>query len=169
MDRCEGCGFAYDLELARVAGDQIVALASQIATMVVECDVAVVTKRPDVQTWSMLEYACHVRNVLLVQRERVLWALRVDEPNVETMGRDERVDADGYNEQRPVDVARQLGDAALMFTGILRRLDDESWERTLIYNYPEPRRRSLKWVAVHTLHELAHHLGDVETSTASPM
>src|SRR3954451_5218545 len=165
MDRCEGCGFAYDLELARVAGDQIVALASQIATMVVECDVAVVTKRPDVQTWSMLEYACHVRDVPLVQRERVLLALRVEEPNVETMGRDERVDADGYNERRPVDVCCQLNDAALLFSGVLSRLDYESWERTLIYNYPQPSPRSLKWVAVHTLHELTHHLADVQRST----
>src|SRR3954451_9512852 len=165
MERCEGCGFAYDLELAPVAGDQILALASQISTMIGKRDVAVVTKRPNVQTWSMLEYACHVRDVLLVQRERVLMALRVDEPNVEPMGRDERVDADGYNEQRPVDVCRQLNDAALLFSGVLRRLDDESWERTLIYNYPQPSPRSLKWVAVHTLHELTHHLADVQRST----
>jgi len=110
----------------------------------------------------VLEYACHVRDVLLVQRERVLLSLRVEEPNVETMGRDERVDADGYNEQRPADVARQLGDAALMFTGVLRRLDAGSWERTLIYNYPEPSPRSVEWVAVHTLHEVTHHLRDVQ-------
>ena len=82
-----------------------------------------------------------------------------------TMGRDERVEADGYNEQRPVDVARQLEDAALMFTGVLRRLDGQAWERTLMYNYPEPAERSLRWVAVHTLHEVTHHLGDVQQAT----
>ena len=113
----------------------------------------------------MLEYCCHVRDVLLVQRERVLLALREDRPDVATMGRDERVEADGYNEQRPVDVARQLEDAALMFTGVLRRLDGQAWERTLMYNYPEPAERSLRWVAVHTLHEVTHHLGDVQQAT----
>ena len=34
-------------------------------------------------------------------------------------------------------------------------------DRTLIYNYPEPAPRSIRWVAVHTLHEVMHHLGDV--------
>ena len=106
-----------------------------------------------------------MRDVLLVQRERVLLALREDRPDVATMGRDERVEADGYNEQRPVDVARQLEDAALMFTGVLRRLDGQAWERTLMYNYPEPAERSLRWVAVHTLHEVTHHLGDVQQAT----
>ena len=38
---------------------------------------------------------------MLVQRERVLLALRVDEPTVVAMGRDERVEADGYSDQRP--------------------------------------------------------------------
>src|SRR4029079_17871291 len=88
---------------------------------------AAVARRPQADTWSVLEYCCHVRDVLLVQRERVLLALREDRPDVATMGRDERVEADGYNEQRPVDVARQLEDAALMFTVVLRRLDGQAW------------------------------------------
>src|SRR3954468_10887231 len=162
MERCDGCGFVYDLELAPVAADEMMAMAARLASILVSGDIAAVTTRPQPQTWSALEYACHLRDVLLVQRERVLLTLRVDQPNVEPMGRDERVDHDGYNQQRPVDVARQLGDAALMFGGVLRRLDDRSWDRTLIYNYPEPSVRSLRWVAVHTLHEATHHLGDVQ-------
>jgi hypothetical protein len=162
VDRCEGCAFVYDLSLAPIAADEIVAIAARISDIVASGGVGAIRARPRPQTWSALEYACHVRDVLLVQRERVLLALRVDEPSVETMGRDERVEADGYNEQQPVDVARQLNDAALMFAGVLRRLDARSWERTLIYNYPVPSARSLEWVAVHTLHELTHHLRDVE-------
>ena len=71
----------------------------------------------------------------------------------------------GTTNSRPVDVARQLGDGALLFTGVLRRLDEDSWDRTLIYNYPEPSVRSLRWVAVHTLHEVRHHLRDVQLQT----
>jgi len=162
MDRCDECGFVYDLDLAAGAADEIVALAARIATIVAVCETSAVRARPQPQMWSVLEYACHVRDVLLVQRERVLFALRADQPAVVPMGRDERVEADGYNDQRPVDVARQLEDAALMFAGVLRRLDDRSWERTLIYNYPEPAARSIRWVAVHTLHEVTHHLRDVQ-------
>lgn len=77
------------------------------------------------------------------------------------MGRDERVEHDGYAEQDPLDVARQVGDAALMFANVLARLDDADWERTLVYNYPEPSERTLRWVALHTVHEAQHHLRDI--------
>jgi len=165
MERCDGCGFVYDLALVDVAAAEIVARAGQMASILTGGEDRAVRRRPHPDTWSALEYCCHVRDVLLVQRERVLLALREDQPDVATMGRDERVEADGYNEQRPVDVARQLEDAALMFTGVLRRLDGQAWERTLMYNYPEPAERSLRWVAVHTLHEVTHHLGDVQQAT----
>jgi hypothetical protein len=31
----------------------------------------------------------------------------------------------------------------------------------LLYHFPETSERSLRWVAVHTLHEAQHHLGDI--------
>jgi hypothetical protein len=82
------------------------------------------------------------------------------------MGRDERVHFDGYAEQDPVDVARQLTDAAHLFANVLARLDGGAWERTAIYSYPLPSERSLEWIAVHTWHEVRHHLQDVRTQLA---
>jgi hypothetical protein len=64
--------------------------------------------RPAPDVWSRLEYACHIRDVLLVQRERVLMVRRGFDDEALPMGRDERVDHDGYNDQKPVDVALQL-------------------------------------------------------------
>lgn len=157
---CVECGFVYDLDRAGDAGAAIIATSATISA-VVQATNDIVRRRPEAGTWSILEYGCHVRDVLLVQRERVLLALRVEEPELATMGRDERVDADGYGEQDPVAVARQIRDAALMFSGVLARLDETSWRRTLIYNYPQPTVRDLAWVAVHTLHEVVHHLGDI--------
>lgn len=99
--------------------------------------------------------------MLLVQRERVLRARREERPSFAAMGRDERVGHDGYADQDPSDVARQLSDAALLFANVLARLPAEEWERTVTYSYPAVMERSLRWVAVHTLHELRHHLEDV--------
>ena len=110
--------------------------------------------------WSPLEYACHVRDMLLVQRERVLAARRLDRPVSTPMGRDERVEHDGYAEQNPADVARQLGDAAAMFANVLDRLGPDDWDRTTTYTYPQQADRSLRWVAVHSVHEMRHHLLD---------
>ena len=44
--------------------------------------------RPD--SWSPLEYGCHVRDVLRFQRERVMAAQAQDWPVFESMRRDER-------------------------------------------------------------------------------
>jgi hypothetical protein len=77
------------------------------------------------------------------------------------MGREERADHDGYASQRPDDVARQLQDAAHLLANTLDRLDEPSWTRTLVYNFPTPQQRSLRWAAVHTVHEVRHHLFDV--------
>ncbi|WP_226344269.1 hypothetical protein [Agilicoccus flavus] len=42
-----------------------------------------------------------------------------------------------------------------------RLLGDDDWELTLVYNYPEPRERSLTWLGQHTIHELVHHGRDI--------
>ncbi|MDP9386710.1 MAG: DinB family protein [Actinomycetota bacterium] len=165
VDACHECDFEYRLERAPVAGRAIVDAAGQLAELV-RRGTSDARSRREPATWSPLEYACHVRDVLLVQRERVLMARRRHRPALEPMGRDERVDHDGYAEQRPDDVARQLGDAAHLFANVLSRLGDEDWERPVVYGYPAPAERSLRWVAVHTLHEVHHHLFDVRRQLA---
>ncbi|ODR05200.1 hypothetical protein BHQ15_15925 [Mycolicibacillus koreensis] len=139
-------------------------LAGGFRHVLESADSAVLRRRPSPPVWSPLEYACHMRDVLIVQRERVLVARRVDRPVAESMGRDERADHDGYNDQLPGDVARQLGDAAQLLANDFSRLSPVEWGRTLIYPYPwpepKPGERSLRWIATHTLHELHHHLLD---------
>ena len=158
-ERCAACGFGYDLAAAHSVGPEILRDAERLAA-IIESGVADLAKRPEPRTWSALEYACHVRDVLLVQRERVLLARREEQPTLVPMGRDERVEHDGYNDQLPASVSRQLRDAAMLFAGVLARLGDD-WNRTVIYNYPAPTVRDLRWVAVHTQHEVHHHLTDV--------
>ena len=85
------------------------------------------------EVWSPIEYACHVRDVMLVQRERLLAARRSDGPVTEPMGRAEH---DGYATQHPADVTRQLKDATATFTRVLDLLGHGDWERTLTVPYP---------------------------------
>ncbi len=164
MERCDECGFTYDESQALGAGAGIINEAGLIAATLQAGHDDIATRHAP-GTWSPLEYACHLRDVLLVQRERVLQARRVDRPQCSPMGRDERVIHDAYAEQDPLAVARQLADAALMFVHVLDRLGDD-WDRTLIYTYPAPAERSLRWVAVHTLHEAAHHSQDIRRQLA---
>ncbi len=179
MAACPGCGFPlaaldvdgpnagtplawhYDETGARDAPDRIRALAGEVAGLVRATPPARLTVRPSPAVWSGLEYACHVRDVLLVQRERVLAVRRGEGDGTTSMGRDERVEHDGYDQQRPDDVAVQVVHAALLFSGVLSRLGDDDWSLTIGYRFPAPARRSLRWVAVHTAHEVAHHLHDI--------
>ena len=103
MGRCEECGFDYDLEEAVRAGPAIVEGVGEFAVMLRDEHADLRTRRQP-QTWSPIEYGCHLRDVLLVQRERVLVARRIDRPSFDPMGRDERVEHDGYAEQDVDDV-----------------------------------------------------------------
>ncbi|MFD7282317.1 DinB family protein [Streptomyces sp. NPDC059862] len=160
MTACMECGFEYDLALAPKVSALVKSHADAYADLL-RAEPSVLRRRSAPHVWAPLEYACHMRDVLLAQRERVLAARRCDTPVAEPMGRDERVEHDGYAHQQPTDVARQLQDAALLFTNVLDRLSPADWERALIYTYPEREERSLRWLAVHTLHELRHHLLDI--------
>lgn len=160
MDRCEECGFDYDLAQAPASGPAVIDGVAEVTGLLGAAGEDL-RARQQPSVWSPLEYGCHLRDVLLVQRERVLAARRMDRPTFDPMGRDERVEHDGYAEQKPADVARQLSDAAHLFANVLGRLGPEDWDRNVSYNYPKPLERSLRWVAVHTVHEVRHHLLDV--------
>nr|WP_083466612.1 DinB family protein [Kibdelosporangium sp. MJ126-NF4]CEL17302.1 FIG00829194: hypothetical protein [Kibdelosporangium sp. MJ126-NF4]CTQ91469.1 FIG00829194: hypothetical protein [Kibdelosporangium sp. MJ126-NF4] len=164
MDHCAECGFTYDLTESPAAARAIRAGAADIAGILRgDTDLR---RRPDTGVWSPLEYSSHVRDVLLVQRERVLLAQRVDTPDCAPMGRDDRVEREGYNEQEPEAVARQVIDSALLFCTVLDRLDEAGWRRKLVYNSPEPVETTVQWVAVHTEHEVRHHLADIRRQLA---
>jgi len=165
MDRCAECGFEYDETQSSAAASTIIEGVGGIASTLTD-GARDLRARKQPHTWSPLEYGCHVRDVLLVQRERVLAARRTNRPSFEPMGRDERVEHDGYKDQDPTDVARELRDAARLFANVLQRLAPEDWSRTVVYSYPKPWERSLRWVAVHTVHEVRHHTLDVNRQLA---
>lgn len=161
---CGGCGFVYDEGDATTAAHGIRTGAGEVASVLGSAPEPAVRRRPSPEVWSALEYACHLRDVLFVQRERIILGAHApagEPPSLVPMLRDERAGFEGYADAAVEDVARQLVDAAALFANVLDRLDDASWSRTVLYNYPDVRERTLRWVAVHTLHEVRHHLADV--------
>jgi hypothetical protein len=157
---CRECGFTY-----AIGRDEIVPwFRSDVAAFTAKLgqfDDERIRVRPEPDTWSPLEYACHVRDVLRVQTERIALTQREIDPVFVPMGRDERVVEDRYNEQDPTRVTDELLAAAETLASLLESLDDEGWRRTGHYNYPEPALRTVEWIAIHTNHELLHHRGDI--------
>jgi hypothetical protein len=158
---CDECDFEYgDLPEEQI-GHALRAVLPQYGTILAD-DEAPLTAHPVEGTWSVLEYACHLRDIFDVQRERVELALKEDEPTFVPMGRDERAVNDRYNEQDPKEVGRELIVAGRALATLFESLDDAQLQRTGIYNYPEPMPRTIGWIGVHTVHEARHHLQDIE-------
>jgi hypothetical protein len=158
---CPQCGFTYgalprqelSLKLSGCGGDYGPRLAA---------DPVLLRTRRSPQQWSPLEYACHVRDVALMQRDRLYVALVEDEPSFKPMYRDQRVAFDRYDTQAPAVVADQVKMAADLLANAFAGLDAPQWSRGVVYGYPDPAHRDVEWMAHHTLHELVHHLADID-------
>jgi hypothetical protein len=122
---------------------------------------ALLRAHPIEGTWSALEYACHVRDVLSIQRERLVVARSHEGYEPEPMRRDERVAELAYNEQEPEGVADDVATNAEAIALYVETFDESDWERTMTYNFPERAERPLTWVVRHTVHEGEHHLLDI--------
>jgi hypothetical protein len=157
---CAECGYAHE----GLSRGQVLAvvpeLAAEHAQLLTSASAELVRGHPRAGSWSALEYGCHVRDVLRVQRERVLCAQVEEVPDFAAMRRDERVIEERYNEQDPAEVAAALAGAAAAFTEVLAGFGGAGWLRTGVYNWPVRAVRSVEWIGRHTTHELAHHLFD---------
>jgi hypothetical protein len=172
VERCEECHFEYDsLDPGAVPG-ALRSLGGRFAMRVSNARSnptlgLTVRIRPSPRVWSALEYACHVRDVFLAQRERVYLTLVEEGPSFARMYRDERVILARYAAEDPNDVGRELKLAADMLAWAFEGLDAAQWERRCIYNFPEAREQTVLWLGRHSVHEGEHHLRDVDAALRS--
>jgi hypothetical protein len=157
---CDECGYGYDSLTRQQIVDALPDLAGQICSILTGKPAAALRAHPRPASWSALEYGCHVRDLLRVQRERVLLAQVEDIPRFVSMRRDERPTEEKYNEQNPVAVATAVQAGARDLADTLAGFDDGGWLRVGIYPWPEPHVRTVEWIGRRSAHELAHHLFD---------
>jgi DinB superfamily len=167
VESCDGCGFVWADVPAAAVGARVVAGAGAIAAVLRASAEAAVTTRPEPGRWSALEYACHLRDVMYAQRDRLVLGLVEDRPAFRPMYRDERVDLGLYATDQPTIVADELALAGGLFARTFAALDDAQLARSCIYGYPEPTPRTLLWVGQQTVHEAEHHRADVEENLAA--
>lgn len=154
---CDECGFDYDQPDLE---SSLATLGRQAAEYPLALSVDHCRVRPDPDTWSALEYACHVRDVLSIQCDRITQTLAEEHPTYVPMNREQRLIDDYYNEQDPV-VVDSLVANAKAFVAAGSALSRAELLRTGVYNYPTPTDRSLDWLLRHVAHEVQHHLYDV--------
>lgn len=157
---CEECGYGYDSLTRQQLVDALPDLAERICSIMTSTPATALRAHSRPASWSALEYGCHVRDVLSVQRERVLLAQVEDMPRFVSMRRDERAIEEKYNEQPPPAVATAIRAAARDLADTLAGFDTAAWLRIGIYPWPESHVRTVEWIGRRTAHELAHHLFD---------
>jgi hypothetical protein len=163
---CEECGFSYESVPIHDAAAALRELGPRYRVPLTrglrneDLD-SLLRSHPIDGTWSALEYACHMRDVLAVQRERLAIARREDGYTPEPMRRDERVAELRYNEQDPLEVADELAANADDIASLVETFAPDDWEHTMMYSFPERAQRPLTWVVRHTVHEGEHHLLDI--------
>ncbi len=117
------------------------------------------TTRPDDDTWSPTEYACHVRDVFRLFDHRLELMLTHDDPLFANWDQDASAVADRYDLQDPATVAGELAAAAAMVADRFDGVGETQWQR--------PGRRSdgtaftVASFARYFLHDPVHHLWDV--------
>ena len=167
MDRCRQCGYVYGSIAAGDIPDTVRSIGDQYCDAILDPQLeGLVRIRPAPEVWSALEYACHVRDVLLIQRDRAILALVEDRPSYARMYQDERVFLAGYQREDVAEVAAELTMAANLMAKLFEGLSTEQLARRCIYNYPDPSERDVAWLGHHTLHEATHHFDDLESSLA---
>lgn len=161
MTRCDQCRFGYEEVVPEDIPGRLLAAPDRYRRTLSGASPKAIRTRPDPAVWSALEYACHVRDVLLVQRDRAVLALVEHRPSFARMYRDERAALCGYVQQDMEQVLAQLVMAADLCALVFEGLDEPAWSRPLIYNWPEPAELELAWLGRHTIHEVEHHLQDI--------
>ena len=72
-----------------------------------------------------------------------------------------------YGRTEPAELVEDLTVAARLFDQTLSTMSPEDSDRPIFYGWPQPATRTLRWVAAQALHEVEHHLDDVERTFPS--
>ena len=152
---CAECGF----DPARPVEEHLHALREHVdrwRAVLVRPDVH---DRPTPTTWSPLEYACHIRDVLDVMAARALNIREEDVPTFPGWDQDAAAVEKDYAGSRPFVVADEIVERAEWFAQAYAGVRDDEWERR--GRRGDGADFTLRTLGIYTAHELVHHAHDV--------
>jgi hypothetical protein len=160
---CGECGFAFDEFDPKSISESIAKTGKRLRAPLTrglkdEDLLAVLRTRPQPDEWSALEYACHVRDALEINVERVAATLTDDPPEFQAFGRDEAVEARRYNDQDPSTVVDDIDANAAAVAAVFAAVPDDAWQR---YWMRGEMKFTIDWMARNVQHEVDHHLLDI--------
>ena len=154
--RCAECGFDASTFEVQTTGT---AIRRNAASWQAVLRGSGLQRRPDPQTWSPLEYACHVRDVFRLYDVRLMLMLTTVDPDYPNWDQDATAVEDKYNEQDPARVSSELEEAAEQLAAHFDAVEDAQWLRT--GNRSDGKRFTVESFARYMIHDPIHHLHDV--------
>jgi hypothetical protein len=115
--------------------------------------------RPAPQTWSPLEYACHVRDACEVFEGRLQRMLAEDDALFANWDQDATAAAADYGSQEPAVVAEQLWEAAQLIATRFNGVNHDQWDRT--GSRSDGATFTVVSLGQYFCHDLVHHVWDV--------
>jgi len=165
-ERCEECGFEAASVTPVDAAGTIRAFGRRYRAPLSrflpgEDGQALVRQRPDADTWSAVEYAAHMRDVLALWGWALNKALTEDRPTVPAPdpGIADRTAAEqDYRSQDPGTVVDELAANAERVAAKIDAIDPGGWERIVVVGDEE---LSSMAIVQKVAHEGHHHLLDI--------
>ena len=125
----------------------------------------IVSQRPPVPAgappkWSALEYGAHVRDVYKLTAERLTRMMKKTAPTFLNWDQDEAAIKGNYGSADPDKVSYELAVNAGKVADLLDKVRGDGWQRTGMRS--DGAAFTIGGFAVYTLHDVNHHLWDVE-------
>jgi uncharacterized damage-inducible protein DinB len=157
LDRpCEECGFDSGDYSREDVSFNIRANLAEWQNQLNREDVRV---RPSATQWSVLEYACHVRDVYRIFCERISLMRNEDIPVFANWDQDQTAIDDDYAAQDPAVVGAELSVAAETLARLLDGVQDNEWARRGTRSNGS--QFTIESISIYMLHDSIHHLWDV--------
>jgi hypothetical protein len=111
------------------------------------------------EKWSMLEIACHLRDVEAFFAERYGKLANHDRPQLRGIKQDELAARLRYNEDDPAQVLKEFQSLRAESVAVLSALSYQSWQRGGVH--PTRGTVTIAWTAEHAAEHDANHLRQV--------
>lgn len=128
-------------------------------------DAGLIRQRPSPEVWSALEYAVHVRDVIVFYADRIDRVLNEERPQMTGADFSSMPERRGYLDEDPAVVVDAIAENSVVVKELLSSLSADQWARVGIGM--EGDERTLLALARRLAHDGQHHLLDLDRLDAT--
>ena len=154
---CPECGFDASAATPATAPGIVESMLPRWRAALRRPDAA---ERPNGDTWSVLEYACHVRDVFSLFDRRLALMLREEDARFDDWDQDVTAVEKDYANADPAEVSAELTAEGEQIAASFGRVPEDQWGRTGIRSNGSE--FTVLTFSQYLLHDVVHHLHDVD-------